>query len=289
MTATLPALRSVAICPTVRTELCKLAFDAFTSRPGEGDSISGVLLGRTGRDGVEVTDFRQGVENRADVVGYWSIARRLSQALPGEGVLMVVAPVTVRRAEAIVWQRAADGAETEGRRMTFQIERRAPKREDRRAELKPAWDLLGWGLAVGCVVLAALTIWMMRAEASVVPAARVALELESGKNELRVRWRESGMGRLESAALVVRQGSEESTVDLLNEFKPEGGLTVRLTAPVVVVSLRVRREGQPAIMRTVTYLEPGREKGNRRAGELEWLRWRNRDLEAKVAAMQARF
>ena len=293
MTATLPTLRSFVICPTVQAKLCQLAFDAFTSRPGEGESIGGVLLGKSGPAGLEVTDFRQGVENRADVVGYWSIRRRLSHTLDGTGVLMVVAPVSVQRADALVWQRDAAGKDTEWRRMTFQMERPASKREDRLTEMKPVqvsaeylprW----WSLAAACVVLAAMAVWMIRAQAEP-PAPGVVLELEGGKDDLRIRWRESGTGRLESAALMVRQGREEKTVDLAGEFKPEGGLTVPLKSHEVIVSLRVLRHGQRAVVRTVTYLDPGRVKGTRGEGEVEWLRFRNRELEGMVATMQALF
>ena len=293
MTATSPSLRSVVVCPTVQTKLCQLAFDVYTSRPGEGESIGGVLLGKSGPAGVEVTDFWQGIENKADVVGYWSIRRRVTHTLDGTGVLMVVAPVSVQRADALVWQRDAGGKESEGRRMTFQIDRQVSKRENRLAEVKPVEVAVEshprwWSLAAACVVLAALALWMIRAQAEP-PAPGVALELEGGKDDLRIRWRESGMGRLESAALMVRQGREEKTVDLAGEFKPVGGLTVPLKSHEVIVSLRVLRQGQRATVRTVTYLDPGRAKGTRGAGEVEWLRFRNRELEEMVATMQARF
>ncbi len=155
LTATLPILRSVVICPTVQAKLCQLAFDVFTSRPGEGESIGGVLLGKSGPAGLEVTDFWQGVENRTDVVGYWSIRRRVTHTLNGTGVLVVVAPVSVHLADALVWQRDAAGKETEGHRMTFQMERRGSKRDDRRAEMKKVSNGYGWGWAAACILLAA--------------------------------------------------------------------------------------------------------------------------------------
>lgn len=174
--------------------------------------------------------------------------------------------VSVQRADALVWQRDAAGKETEWRRMTFQMERRAPKREDRRAETKKVSNGYGWGWAAACILLAVGGIWMVRVEPPPLPAASMTLELEGGKDELGVHWRENGMGRLESAAMVVRQGSEEETLDLTDDFRPAGGLKVRLKAQEVVVSLRVRRQEQPVIARTVTYVEPLRAKAHREAG-----------------------
>lgn len=288
MTATLPTLRSVTICPKVQTRLCQLAFEVFTSRPKEGESIGGVLVGKTTRDGVEVTDYWQGAEDRADVVGFWSIERRVRQELKGKGVLIVVAPVTVQRAEALVWQREADGEETEARRMTFQIERRVQKRDARRSEVKPVaapavshWR--EWSLAAACIVLGGLTGWMMRAEAQSADP-QITLQMEGGSSNLRVRWKETGGGPLESAVLMVRQGPEQEAVDLMDQYKPDGVWTVAMNAPEVVVSLRVRRKGMAAMERTVTYLNPQPASPAPKIGEVEWLRWRNKQLEAAMAA-----
>jgi hypothetical protein len=123
-------------------------------------------------------------------------------------------------------------------------------------------------------------------------APKMALVLQGDADALRVRWRESGGGesaRLESAALVVRQGPDEETVNLLDRYAPDGGLAVPRKHEEMVVSLRVRREGQPPLVRTVTYVDPGPARRNRRGGELEWLRWRNRELEKIVATLQEQF
>jgi len=179
------------------------------------------------------------------------------------------------------------------RAMMFQVDKRISERAGRRTDLEPAAAIVSrgwwwWVLAAACLALA---VWMMRTQAEV-PVVRVALELEGGRDALKVRWREMGSGdagRLESAALVVRQGREEETLDLSDRYVPEGGLAVQPRAQEIVVSLRVRRAGQPAIVRTVTYVDPGPAKGKVAGGELEWLRWRNRELEEKVAALQGLF
>jgi hypothetical protein len=301
--ATLFAVRSVEICPTVQAKLCQLAFDAFTSRPGEGETIGGVLLGEAGREGVEVTDFWQGDDARENVVGYWSVRRRVSQTwerASGEGVYLVVSPVTVQRAEALIWQREADGAESEARAMTIRIERRVASRAGRSSDAKPAaavaaasparsWSWLGLGAA--CLALVGLTAWMIPV-ATEAPQPRVALSLKSVGNALQVQWRENtpgDTGTLQSAALVVRQGQKEEILDLMDNYGPEGQIEVPLQAQEVVISLRVRRAGQAVTTRTVTYVNPGPGHAMRNGVDTEWLRWRNRELEERVAALQARF
>lgn len=303
MPATLFAVRSVEICPTVQAKLCQLAFEAFTSRPGEGETISGVLLGKAGPDGVEVTDLWQGVEERENIVGYWSVRRQLRHTWDGavgEGLYLVVSPVTVQRAEALIWQRETDGAESEARAMTIRIERRVSSRLDRRSDAAPpsaavtagstrSWNWLG--VAVACLALVGLTAWMMPVGAEV-PQSRIALNLQGVGNAVQVRWRENisgDAGALQSAALVVKQGQKEEILDLMDEYGPEGQLEVPLRAEEVVISLRVRRARQAATTRTVTYVNPGPVHAMRNGAETEWLRWRNRELEEEVAALQARF
>jgi hypothetical protein len=300
--ATLFAVRSVFICPTVQAKLCQLAFEASASLPGEGEATGGVLLGQVGRDGVEVTDLWQGVEERENVVGYWSARRRVSQAwarASGEGVYLVVSPVTVQRAEALIWQREADGAESEARAMTIRIDRRVSSCSGGRSDEErgaaaagiptPSWNWLCLGAA--CSAMAGLTAWMILAAAEA-PQSRVALDLQGVGDSLQVQWRENtpgDTGALQSAALVVRQGQKEETLDLIDNYGPEGQLSVPLRAQEVVISLRVRRAGQAATMRTITYINPGPVDAMRNGAETERLRWRNRELEEKIAALQARF
>jgi len=261
------------------------------------------LLGKAGRDGVEVTDLWQGLEERENVVGYWSVRRRVSQTwarATGEGVYLVVSPVTVQRAEALIWQREADGAESEARGMTIRIDRRDSSRSGGRSDAEPdaavaagsptrPWKWLGLGAA--CLAMAGLTAWMILAAAEA-PQSRVALDLQGVGDSLQVQWRENptgDTGALQSAALVVRQGQEEETLDLMDNYGPAGQLSVPLRAQEVVISLRVRRAGQAATMRTITYINPGPVDAMRNGAETERLRWRNRELEEKIAALQARF
>lgn len=301
MPATLFALRSVVLDPAVQSKLCQLAFGAFTSRPGEGEIIDGVLLGQIGRDGVEVTDLWQGTEDRKGIVGFWSIRRKVSQTWEragGPGVYLVVAPVSVQCAEALVWQREADGAESEARAMVIRVGRRASERSKRhQGGGSPAgassFFSRSWRWPVTAAVTAALAIlavWLMPAFLEAEPAS-LELSLQGAGETVQVQWREkshSGPGRLQSAALVVRQGQREETLDLMDQYGPEGQLAVPLEADEVVISLRVRRAGQAAATQTATYVSPGPGQAKRNGAELEWLRFRNRELEEKVAALQAR-
>jgi protein-L-isoaspartate O-methyltransferase len=183
--------------------------------------------------------------------------------------------------------------------MTIRIERRVASRAGRRTDPEPpaavadvpsgGWNWLGLGAA--CLALVGLTAWMIPAAAEV-PQSRVALNLQGAGNTLQVQWRENTagfVGALQSAALVVGQGQKEEIFDLMDQYGPEGQLAVPIRAQEVVVSLRVRREGQAAMTRTVTYVSPGPIHAMRNGAETEWLRWRNRELEEKVAALQARF
>ena len=151
------------------------------------------------------------------------------------------------------------------------------------------WKWLGLGAV--CLAMAGLTAWMILAAAEV-PQPRVALDLRGVGDSVQVQWRENptgDTGALQSAALFVRQGQNEETLDLMDNYGPAGQLSVPLRAQEVVISLRVRRAGQAATMRTVTYINPGPADGMRNGAETERLRWRNRELEEKIAALQARF
>ena len=301
MPATLFAVRSVDLCPLVQAKLCQLAFGAYTSRPGEGEDIGGVLIGEMGPEGVEVTDLWQGTEDRDDIVGYWSIRRRVSQSWDcpgGPGVYLVVAPVSVQCADALVWQRETNGVESEARAMTIRVERRASERQDRRKKagsLRWASGLLQrwwqWAvLAAALAILAALTIWMATVVHDTEPAG-LALNLQGAGDTVHVQWRErsqNGPGKLQSAALVVRRGHREETLDLMDQYGPEGQIAVPLQADEVVISLRVRRAGHATATQTATYVRQGQRQAVRRGAEIEWLRLRNRELEEKVAALQAR-
>ena len=288
---------SIAFSSDVQRELCQLAFDTFTSKPGEGQTLSGVL---TGKDRV-VTGIRAGLEDVAGGIGYWSVRRKAEThwaEAPGAGIYVVVVPVTVQRAEAMVWQRDAAGKETAARSMVFQVERRAANRERRSTETKPEVVAMPprqeidwrWAWMAAPALLLGLLIWVWPgiAEADATPPPRLAMGVRDKGGDLRVTWRESGEGaaaRLESAALLIREGQREETIDLGDAYEPEGGLTLQTDAWEVVVSLRVRRAGRPVAMQTVTYVKPALAK---RGGELEELRLRNRELEERLAELGLR-
>jgi hypothetical protein len=139
-------------------------------------------------------------------------------------------------------------------------------------------------------VLLGIVIWLwpVRAEADATPPPRLTMGVRAKGGDLRVTWRESGeavAARLESAALIIREGQREETVDLGDEYQPEGGLTLQTDAWEVVVSLRVRRAGRPVALQTVTYIKPALAKGG---GELERLRIRNRELEERLEELGLR-
>lgn len=234
----------IDISPSVQKQICRLAY-----RVREGESTGGVLLGQSGPEGIRITGFWQGVESSPDVAGYWRTRWNPGDApagIEGEGLCLAISPVTAHQAKVLAWYRDSEGQESEPR--TFTI--------GREALLPPPLLWLSLLSAAG-LALAWFTVEMIRAEWDI-PAAKIALALQNEEGRLRVQWKESGTGpaaRVESASLRVRQGAEEEIVNLLDRYAPDGNWAFPQRAREVVVSLRIRRAGQPALMQTVTFVD----------------------------------
>lgn len=110
-------------------------------------------------------------------------------------------------------------------------------------------------LAVVCT--AVLMLFAAIAGTGDSPQPRLSLAVHPSGRTLRVQWCEfGGTGRIESALLTVREGHDELSVDLLDRYKSTGEIIVHSRGREVVVSLRVRRQGQSSVAQTVTYVEP---------------------------------
>ena len=246
-TATLP---TIAVAPEVQSQLCQLAFQTFTAKPGEGETRTGSLLGRCGPNGPEITGFSDAIEPYA--VGQWSIHRRLPKRSTAPGLHIAVAPITATRANALIWT----GEDPVPTAVTFRSEtpkipKRTPPPETKQMPASTGSPVL----AATLLLLLAASFWPVSASVDVDPLPRVTLNLQSTKAAVRIQWRESGpiaTEPLQSATLTVNQ----EQLDLLDQYQPTGELTLRPNAKELVVTLRVRRANQPLLQQTITYIDP---------------------------------
>lgn len=242
MTATLPVH---VVPPEIQSQLCRLAFETFTAKPGEGESRSGSLLGKIGPNGQEITGFSEAVEPNA--LGQWSIHRRLPRQAPSTGLHIAVAPITVHRASALIWtDRDATPVAIAFRSEPRILPKRTPPPVKKQ---RPN----GWPLfAVTLLVLLAASFRPVSASVENEPIPRIVLNLQSAKAGVHLLWRESGPAQrapLQSATLSVNQ----ETLDLLEQYEPAGELYLRPQSKEVVLTLKVRRAGQPLLQQTITY------------------------------------
>lgn len=273
--------------------------------------MEGVLTGAVTPDGVEVSGFSETGENTPDIVGFWRIERRLSQSLPADrfGVCAVIAPGTVQMANALIWQRDSQGIDSAVSRLTFRVETRVPKKLVPRQEfavsaeseivrqskvaspkaapvpvVAEAGKAISWQsvlLTVAILSLGAGAQWIRTPVASAAPPS-LAMEVHGADRDLRIRWREVGAtGYLESVTMVLRSGSDERVINLSARYTEEGELVVPARGRDVIVSLFVRRQGQPETIGTVTFVEP-LPASPAGGSELERLRRRNKQLEAAL-------
>lgn len=245
LTATLPI---PTLTPEVQSQLCQLAFQVFTSKPGEGDTRTGSLLGKNGPNGPEIIGFSERIEPQS--IGQWSIHRRLPKAPASSGLHIAIAPVTVTRATALIW--TGDGPTPTS--LTFRSETHpAPKRTPppEKKQIYNWWPVL---TATLCLLLAA-SFWPVSASVEEDPLPRVTLNLQSTKGALRLHWQESGprqASALQSATVTVNQ----ETIDLFDHYQANGELTLRPKSKQLVVTLRVRRANRPLLQQTITYIDP---------------------------------
>ncbi len=248
MTATLPA---PVLAPEVQSQLCQLAFQTFTAKPGEGESRTGSLLGKTGPNGPEITGYSDAIEPHA--IGRWSIHRRLPKHVDTGGLHIAIAPITIHHASALIWT----GDHPTPTSFTFRSETpkiptRTPPPESKHSHTQNWWPVLA---ATVLLLLLAASFWPVSASVEDAPLPHVTLNLQSTKGAVRVHWRESGpisTERLQSATLTVNQDQ----LDLLEQYQPTGELTLRPSAKELVVTLRVRRANQPLLQQTITYIDP---------------------------------
>ena len=257
MTATLP---TPVLAPDVQSQLCQLAFQTFTAKPGEGESRSGSLLGKSGPNGPEITGFSETIEPHA--IGLWSIHRRLPKHVDTGGLHIAIAPITIHRASALIWTGDhPTPTSATFRSETPKIPKRTPPPETKQTQPQPQpqpqpqtrnwWPVL----AATLVLLLASSFWPVSASVEDAPLPHVTLNLQSTKGAVRLQWRESGpipTDRLQSATLTVNQ----EQLDLLDQYQPTGELTLRPNAKELVVTLRVRRANQPLLQQTITYIDP---------------------------------
>ncbi|HEU0121409.1 MAG TPA: hypothetical protein VFQ91_12845 [Bryobacteraceae bacterium] len=284
MSAELPALPVCEFTAAVQQQLLQLAFETFTSKPGEGVPVEGFLLGFRETDLLTITDIST-EKNERTVLGRWVLRRRArtlwsaedEERLADVGMLAVVAPVTVHRAEAVIWQ-LRNGTPT-ARRITFQSGTSVPKQSAAaavmerepsesapsiRERIPPRFDFrqaMRWvGAACMAVGLWMTVTWVGSVnQAAGGPAPRLALKAYSQGEVIRVHWKEELGGdwaRLDSAALHVRRGDQEETVDLTERYVPDGQVSIPTPTGDMVISLRVRRDGLPTGSQTLTYLIP---------------------------------
>lgn len=250
MTATLPIPKLV---PEVQAQLCQLAFHIFTSKPGEGEIRTGSLLGQHGRNGLEINGFTEKSEPHA--VGQWSIHRRLPKLPAGPGLHIAIAPITVTRASALIWSGdAPTPIAATFRSATSPIPERTllPETVQRRQQ---AWGII---LPATLLVLLAASHWSVSAAKEEGSIPRVTLSLKTSKGAVRLHWRESGSlprTALQSATLTVNQES----LDLFDHYQPSGELNIQPKDRELVITLRIRREGQPLRQQTITYIDPRKE------------------------------